>query len=73
MSKQKKGYIVDKRTDPAQVICEKCPGFTYDIVVGDPDDQYWNGKDWEAVGPHTEFTCIECGHEGVDYDNKIRA
>jgi hypothetical protein len=70
MNKQKKDYIVDKRTDPAQVICDKCPGFTYDIVIVDEVEV---GGVLVAVGPYTEFTCIECGHEGVDYDNKIRA
>jgi hypothetical protein len=62
MNKQKKGYIVDKRTDPAQVICDKCPGFTYDIVIVDEVD----GK---AVEPFTEFNCMDCGHTWFSMKN----
>jgi hypothetical protein len=60
MDKQRKGFIVDKRTDKSQVICEKCPGFTYDILIVDE-------VDGQAVGPYMELTCIECGYVAVDH------
>jgi hypothetical protein len=60
MLNQKKGYIVDKRTDVTQVICLKCHGFEFDVEVVDEVDGV-------AVGPYVTNTCIECGYIEVDH------
>ena len=60
MNQQKKGYIVDKRTDPSQTICHMCTGFEFDLEIVDEVDGV-------AVGPYVTHTCIECGHVEVDH------